>query len=312
MPLDDDVRAYLEAQAALNAPAAWEVSLEQARRASRARHLSGEDRTPVGSVDQRSIPGPHASLTVRIYHPGLEGLLPGVVFLHGGGFVLGDLDTHDEACRRLCVGAGAVVVAVDYRRAPEAPFPAAVEDAVAAGYWTARNAAELGVDPSRLVVSGDSAGANLATVVARRLRDEDGPPLAGQLLVYPATDMRENDYPSRRDCAQGYGLSQEAMDWFVRMYLPDRDLLGHPDASPVVVEKLADMPPSFVLTAEYDPLRDEGDGYARRLKEAGVPVEHLRMAGTIHGILTIPESFTSRARAWEQVLAWLQRTVGTA
>jgi acetyl esterase len=228
-----------------------------------------------------------------------------VVLFHGGGFVLGDLETHDEAGRRTCVGADALVVSVDYRLAPEHPFPAGVDDAEAATRWAAEAVTDLGGDPSRMIVSGDSAGGNLAAVVARRLRDAGGPPLIGQALIYPVTDMRPGaHWPSRDELADGVGLTRDAMDWFGEQYLTREEDTAHPDASPIVVDDLTGLPPAFVLTAEFDPLRDEGDAYADRLREAGVEVEHHLLDGTIHGVMTNPARLRSGDEIWRRLNAW--------
>jgi len=234
----------------------------------------------------------------------------GVVFLHGGGFVFGDLETHDEAARRLAAGSLATVVSIDYRLAPEHRFPASVEDSVTATQWVAENAPSLGIDPERIVVAGDSAGGNLAAVVARRLRDASGPRLRGQALVYPVTDMRpSSEWASRAACAEGFGLSQATMNWFGEQYLNDLEDTEHPDASPIIVEDLRDLPPAFLLTVEFDPLRDEGNAYARRLIDAGVPTEHHELPGTIHGIMTNTARFSSGDELWRRMLAWMRATL---
>lgn len=306
--LDPDVRAYLEEQAALSAPPIWEVPLERVRAGDRETYAVDEP-TPVGEVIDHDIAGPGGRLPLRIYRPdaAVAGPAPyGVVMLfHGGGFVLGDLETHDEAARRTCIGADAVVVSVDYRLAPEHRFPAAVDDAEAATLWAAESIEEFGGDPDRLIVSGDSAGGNLAAVVARRLRDAGGPDVVGQALIYPVTDMRSGDHhASRSTFAEGFGLSEEAMDWFGRQYLARDADMHHPDASPIVVDDLRGLPPAFVLTAEFDPLRDEGDAYAERLRAAGVEVEHHRLEGTIHGVMSNPVGFRSGDELWRRLDAW--------
>lgn len=303
--LDADVRIHLRDQARLNAPPSWELPLDQVRASDRAAYAV-DDPTPVSEVRELELPGPAGSIPARLYRPEGGDSSPGVVvLLHGGGFVLGDIEIHDEAGRRTCAGAGALVVSVDYRLAPEHPFPAAVEDAVAATRWIAEQSAELGGDPSRIIVSGDSAGGNLAAVVARRLRDENGPQLIGQALIYPTTDLRPDQYwPSRRELANGYGLTQDAMTWFGEQYLRSEADAHHPDASPIVVEDLRELPPAFVLTAEFDPLRDEADAYARRLAEAGVPVEHHVLNGTIHGVMTNPARLSSGEEVWRLLNAW--------
>ncbi|MDZ7706926.1 MAG: alpha/beta hydrolase [Trueperaceae bacterium] len=304
--LDDDVRAYLAEVEAAAEPPDWTLPIETVRERGRAVYAA-LPKTPVGEVEEIEIPGPAGPIPARVYRPAATGPHGTVVMLHGGGFALGDLETHDEAARRTCAWADALVVSVDYRLAPEHPFPAAVDDAVAATRWTAERAGDLGGDPDRLIVTGDSAGGNLAAVVALRFRDAGGPPLAGQGLVYPVTDMRTNDrWPSKRTAANGFGLTQEAMDWFGRLYLSDPAHAAHPDASPIVASDLSGLPPAFVLTAEFDPLRDEGDAYARRLAEAGVEVQHHTLPGTIHGVLTNPVRLRSGDQAWRLLIAWMR------
>jgi acetyl esterase len=215
-----------------------------------------------------------------VYRPKSDGRLPVVVYFHGGGFVIGDITTHDTACHRLAAGVPAVVVSVDYRLAPEHAFPAAVDDCEAATQWVSAHAAELGADPARLAVAGDSAGGNLSAVVARRARDAGGPAIAFQLLVYPGCDMTRS-LPSHAENGTGYLLDDDAMTWFLGNYMGDADP-KHPDASPLFVEDLSGLPPAFVLTAEFDPLRDEGKAYADRLQHAGIRVRYSCHAGMIH------------------------------
>jgi acetyl esterase len=208
------------------------------------------------------------------------------VFYHGGGWVIGDLEVADRPCRSLCAGAGCVVVSVDYRLAPEHRFPAAADDAYAAAQWVSAHAADLGADPARLAVGGDSAGGNLTAVVALMARDQGGPPIAFQLLIYPVAGC-DLDTVSYRDNAEGYLLTRAAMEWFWGHYIPDEAARRHPYASPLSAENLAGLPPAFVVTAEYDPLRDEGEAYAERLRRAGVPVTLKRYAGMIHGFFQL-------------------------
>ncbi len=304
--LDDDVRAHLAAMEAAAEPPDWTLPIETVRERGRAAYAPLRP-TAVGEVEAIEIPGPGGPIPARAYRPATCGPHGTVVMLHGGGFALGDLDTHDEAARRTCASADALVVSVDYRLAPEHPFPAAVDDAEAATRWTAERARDLGGDPERLIVTGDSAGGNLAAVVARRLRDAGGPALVGQALAYPVTDMRAGDHwTSRRTAGVGFGLTREAMDWFGRLYLAEEAHAAHPDASPIVASDLAGLPPAFVLTAEFDPLRDEGDAYARRLLQAGVEVEHHVLPGTIHGILTNPARLRSGDVAWRLLSDWMR------
>ncbi len=292
MPLDPDARAYLDRLAATGVPPVTELSPAEARRNTEAAApgLFGPVE-PVGAVVDRTLPGP---VGVRVYEPAGQGRDRGVlVFFHGGGWVTGSLDSHDGVCRALAAATPCVVVAVDYRLAPEHRFPAAVEDAWAATAWVAEHAASLGADPARIAVGGDSAGGTLAAVVALRARDR-GLRLALQLLVYPVCDAA-CDTPSYRDCAEGYGLTAAAMRWYWQQYLgPDGDP-ADPEASPLRASALAGAAPALVLTAEHDPLRDEGQAYAARLREAGVPVTLARYDGLIHGFYRMPAAI-GRAR----------------
>jgi acetyl esterase len=238
----------------------------------------------VRSVD-RAIPGPERDIPLRIYTPDGVGPFGVLVFYHGGGWVIGDLETHDRECRILCREAGCVVVSVDYRLAPEHVFPAAVEDAFAALRWVSRNAAELDGDPARLAVGGDSAGGNLAAVMTLLARDAGGPALRHQLLIYPAVDARDDDrYASREQNALGPFLLRDTMDYFTSHYL--RGLGSSPRAdtrmSPLLATSHRGLPPALVITAEFDPLRDEGEAYARALEKSGVPVTLHRYDGMAH------------------------------
>ena len=235
---------------------------------------------PVEEVQERTIDGPGGPIPVRVYRPSTAGPPGAVAYFHGGGWVVGTLDTYDTVGRALANAAGALVVTVGYRLAPEHPFPAALNDSVAAVDWLGRHAGELGADPGRLAVAGDSAGANLATVIARRARDASGPPLRHQLMVYPALDPTASS-ASYREHADGYLLSADDMRWYWHQYLGCADP-RLPDIAPALAD-LSGLPPATILTAEYDPLRDEGEAYARQLEEAGVPVTLHRIAGVTHG-----------------------------
>jgi acetyl esterase len=247
------------------------------------------DPEPVAGVAALEAQGPAGPIPLRLYR-GLgaaEGQpQPALVFFHGGGWVIGDLDSHDQACRALANAARSIVVAVDYRLAPEHKFPAAVDDAIAATRWIADNARSLEIDARRLAVGGDSAGGNLASVVALDARDRGGPPLVFQLLIYPATDMRMN-LPSHARHAEQLPLRRPTMQWFLGHYL--RDPADETDwrASPLRAPSLRNLPPALVVTAGFDPLGDEGEAYARALAEAGVSVVHQRFDGQIHGFLNM-------------------------
>jgi len=243
------------------------------------------------ATEDRSIPGPSGDIPIRIYRPvGVS--QPGVmVFFHGGGFVIGSIATHDSVCRYLADDGGFAVVSVDYRLAPEHPFPAAPEDCFAALRWVADHAGELDVDASRLAVGGDSAGGNLAAVTAIRARDEGGPDLSFQMLVYPVTDMtptlEEPGYPSMTENSAGYFLSMDDMLFFGACYVPDPMHRALPLASPLFVESLDGLPPAIVLTCEFDPLRDQGSAYAAALSKAGVDVVVSEYEGGIHGVMNM-------------------------
>ncbi|MHC5260955.1 alpha/beta hydrolase [Streptomyces sp. UC4497] len=256
--------------------------------------------TPVvGAVEDREIPGPPGApaIPVRVYLPEPDAEpepdaapepRPVVVFFHGGGWVICDLDSHDHTARRLCRDAGAVVVSVDYRLAPEAPFPAAVEDAYAAVCWVADHAAELGADPSALTVAGDSAGGNLAAVVAQIARDEDGPDIARQVLVYPATDARQKSGSFDAN-AEGYFLTAAHCGWFREQYLGADGDPAHPRVSPLLAESLAGLPAAHIVTAGCDPLCDEGRAYGKALRDAGVAVTEGHFPRMFHGFFGFPE-----------------------
>jgi len=237
---------------------------------------------PLAVVEDRVVAGPAGEIPVRVYKPEPEQPLPTLVYFHGGGWVIGSLDSHDGTCRELARKVGCAVVSVDYRLAPEHRYPAAAEDCYAATCWVAERGAELGVDPTRLAIGGDSAGGNLAAVVAQMVRDRGGPALAFQLLIYPVTDS-DFSRASYQENAVGYLLEAEAMRWFWDHYVPDAAQRREPYCAPLQATDLSGLPPALVLTAELDPLRDEGEAYGRRLAEAGVPVTVTRYDGMIHG-----------------------------
>ena len=287
MPVDPQIAAVLDLLEKLDGTPMQGMSPVQARESFSALVVGG--RAPqhvvrVRAVEDTVIPGPAGDLRVRVYRPEVDGALPTVVMLHGGGWVIGDLETHDNTARQLARDAGAVVVSVDYRLAPEARFPAAVEDAVAATRWAADRLADLGGGPA-LGIAGDSAGGNLAAVVTQLLRDDGGPRIDAQLLIYPAVDAA-GDYPSRDENGTGYYLETPTMEWFMAQYVgPDADpgVVTDPRLSPLLAEDLHGLPPAVVVTAEYDPLRDEGEAYAAALTDAGVPVHLRRVDGMVHG-----------------------------
>ena len=283
--LDPEIAGLLSFLAAAGTPPMSEGTPAQARQGFRT--LAVDLRDPaavpdVASVLDTTVPGGDGDRPARVYRPA-EGPLPTVLLFHGGGWVIGDLDTHDVMARSIATLCDCVVVSVDYRLAPEHPFPAAVEDALAATRWAAANLAQLG-GGDRLGVAGDSAGGNLAAVVAQALRDE-GTPLAAQLLVYPATDLAA-DVPSRTENAEGYFLDLTTMLWFGAQYVgdPDPAILLDPRLSPLH-GRLDGLAPAVVAVAQFDPLRDEGTAYAEAMRAAGVPVELASFDGLIHGFV---------------------------
>jgi acetyl esterase len=286
MPVDQHISAMLAMLGEMGAPPMHEGTPE----AGRAAYLQltqiarpPEQVVPVASADDGVVPGAEDSLRARVYRPEGTGPFPVIAFFHGGGWVIGDLDTHDNMARSLCRGAQAVVVSTDYRLAPEHPFPAAADDAVAAARWIAGHPGDLGGD-GRLAVAGDSAGGNLAAVVAQQLT-RDGTPLAGQLLIYPAVDAR-GGYPSRTENATGYLLEQDSIDWFLGHYAGHAADLTDPRLSPLCGD-LSGLPPAIILTAEFDPLRDEGEAYGTAMEAAGGRADVRRYAGMIHGFFDL-------------------------
>jgi acetyl esterase len=262
----------------------------------------------VAKIENRSVPGPEVDIPVRLYNPAAEGPSPALVFFHGGGWVIGSIETHDNLCRSIANAAGCVVVSVEYRLAPEHTFPAGIEDAYAATCWTVEHADRLGVDPRRVAVGGDSAGGNLAAVVSLMARGRHGPSLALQVLLYPITD-RDLDTPSYLKYADGHLLTRDGMAWFWNHYLPEGVSPRHPYVSPLRADDLSGLPPALVITAECDPLCDEGNAYAKRLQQAGVPVTLSCYPGMIHGFVRRNRLLDHGQRGLEQVAAALREMV---
>lgn len=282
MPLDPQAQALLDQMAAAGAPPLDTLSPADARAATAGFKDLGGPPEEVAKVEDRTVPGPAGAIPVRVYTPSGSGPFPALVYYHGGGWVIGDLEVVDPVCRSLTNAANCVVVSVDYRLAPEHKFPAAADDCYAATKSVVEHAAEFGIDPARVAIGGDSAGGNLAAVVALMARDQGGPRIVHQLLVYPVTD-HSYETVSYRDNADGYLLTKASMKYFWDHYLRGPDDSINPLASPLRAPSLANLPPAFVMTAEFDPLRDEGEAYAKRLQAAGVPVESKRYDGMVHG-----------------------------
>ncbi len=309
MPLDPKVQALLNADQALGLPPKKTLTPEQARAQKNARPPAPLE--PIHQIEDRQAAGPDGPIPVRIYRPSPQRPLPALVFFHGGGWVQGSVDQTEATCRTLANAAGCVVASVDYRLAPEAKFPAAAEDSYAATRWLAEHAAELGVDPARIAVGGLSAGGNLAAVVALMAKDRGGPALVLQVLGYPITDYNF-ETASYRENADGFGLSRDDMVWYWNHYLPQGGDGFHPYVSPLRAADLSGLPPALVITAEYDPLRDEAEAYAARLSAAGVPVTCTRYDGVIHGLIGMAHLLPQGRQAVEQTIAALQSAFATA
>ncbi|HET8681711.1 MAG TPA: alpha/beta hydrolase [Micromonosporaceae bacterium] len=287
MPLHPQAQEMREQRQRDGAPQLYTLTVEQARAADLASiQAAGGEPEHVHEVVDRHIPGPAGDLPVRLYRPAPDGPLPVLVYFFGGGWTLGSIDTSDGICRSLANAAGCLVVTVGYRLAPEAKFPAAVEDCYAATRWVAEHAAEIGADPGRVAVGGDSAGGNLAAAVTLMAQDRGGPELAGQLLVYPNTDYAA-DTGSMQSNADPWLFNRTSVAWYWRHYLARPEDGRNPLASPLRAEKVEGLPPALVITAEYDPLRDQGEQYAYRLAEAGVPVRLSRYDGMVHGFFAM-------------------------
>lgn len=304
MPLDPQAQAFLDQMVAFGAQPLNTLSPEDARKAfDLLAELSELKPEPVAKVEDRLIPGPVGQIPIRVYTPQGTEPFPVLIFFHGGGFVLGSIKIYEELCRALTNGADCIVVSVDYRVAPEHKFPAAVEDCYAATKWVARNAKAIGGDPTHIAVGGDSAGGNLAAVVSLMARDQGTSPLVYQLLVYPTTSFAL-DTPSCQENADGYFLTRDDMVWFRNLYLRSNADRDDPYASPLQAQDLRGLPSALVITAEFDPLRDEGEAYAARLREADVAVVCTRYNGMIHGFLSMP--FDQGKKGRQEVVAALR------
>ena len=307
--LDPDAAAVYKAFQEAGRPAYETLTAPEARDYyMQARLVSNPEPPELKSAEPLSIPAPHGTIPARVYTPKMlrtkEGLAPCLVFFHGGGWVIGNLETHDVVCRKLAHEGELIVISVDYRLAPEHKFPAAVDDAVTATNWIAAHASKLGIDAARLMVGGDSAGGNLAAVVSLHARDHGGAKIAGQVLVYPATEFART-HASHREPETSILLTHSVIGWFANHYMGDADRSDW-RASPARAKTLAGLPPAYVLTAGADPLRDEGDEYAARLKEAGVPVAYKHFPGQFHGFFTMGKLLKQADIAVTDIATWLK------
>jgi acetyl esterase len=309
VPVDPQIATILQMLETAGAPSLSSGSPEQARATFRFTTVDMRDPAAlaeVASIENQQVDGPAGPIPVRVYRPAVATNVATIVFFHGGGFVIGDLDTHDDHARLLCHDTDAVVVSVDYRLAPEHKFPAGFEDCLAAAQWAAANIADLGGDSARLAVAGDSAGGNLAAAVALAARDE-GLSLCAQLLIYPGVDFTDDDtHPSRIENAEGYFLTAEDMVWFREHYIHD-DHVRDPRASVLHAEDLTGVAPAVIGVGEFDPLRDEGVAYAKKLSDAGVEVVLHRFDGMVHGFYAMGPFAPAAAEAVRQLNADFRR-----
>jgi len=307
--LDPDAAAIYKAFQEAGRPAYETLTAPEVRDYyMQARFVSNPEPPELKSAEPLAIPAPHGTTPARIYTPrtlrAKDGLAPCLVFFHGGGWVFGNLETHDVVCRKLAHEGELIVISVDYRLAPEHRFPAAVDDAINATRWIWANARQLGVDATRLIVGGDSAGGNLAAVVSIALRDDGGPKISGQMLVYPATEFARR-HPSHHDPETSILLTHSVIGWCMNHYLGGADISDW-RASPARAKTFAGLPPAYVLTAGGDPLRDEGDEYAAKLKAAGVPVAYRHFPGQFHGFFTMGKLLKQADVAVTEIATWLK------
>jgi len=312
MALDPQARAVLDLIIKSGRPPYHQLSPKEARQLFRETRPASTPVPPeIGVVRNVLTEGRHGAVPVRMYRPtgvAPTALLPGLVYFHGGGWVIGDLDTHDVLCRQLTAEAGITVASVDYRLAPEHKFPAAVDDAWEATRWVSASAERLGIDARRLAVGGDSAGGNLAAIVALLARDAGGPAIAYQALLYPVTDLGAESR-SYTDFADGYMLTRDSMRWFAAQYLAAKDEAMDWRVSPLRAATLAGLPPALIVTAGFDPLRDEGEAYARRLRDAGVRADYACYGGMLHGFVGMGRLLDSGNRAVSHIAASLREAL---
>ena len=312
MLLDPQARALIDLVAARGIPPTHLMTPEEARRLFRERRFFTQPAPPEVTLTRDLVaPGPLGDIPLRLIRPAgaaADVRLPVLVYCHGGGWTIGDVDTHDTLCRELANGAGCAVVSVDYRLGPEHRFPAAVDDVLAATRWVAAQADALALDATRLAIGGDSAGGNLAAVTAIAARDAGDLPVVFQLLIYPAVDMRAT-LPSHTTCAQGYMLTADSIAYYRGHYIPDAGQWADWRASPLLREDLQDLPPALVLTAGFDPLRDEGRAYADRLSAAGNRAQYVCFERQIHGFITMGRVIDEANTAVALCIAALRRAL---
>ncbi|NEP45803.1 MAG: alpha/beta hydrolase [Okeania sp. SIO2H7] len=304
-----ETQDFLNKVASSKKPPLSSQTPEQARGLNKVFIDLSHPKETVAKVENRTIPGPGGELPVRIYTPWGEGPFPVLVYFHGGGYAIGNLEMTDSICRTLTNGAECVVVSVEYRLAPEHKFPAAIEDGYSATLWVAENATAINGDASRIAVGGESAGGNLAAVVALIARDRAKPSLIYQLLIYPVTHHGSLSTESRRLYRENYFLTADSIAWFAKQYLPAGEDGTNAYASPLLAEDLTNLPPALIITAELDPLRDEGEAYGDRLRDAGVPAKISRYPGTIHVFINVAGLLTLGQQALKEAASELKRVM---
>ncbi|MBW1861539.1 MAG: alpha/beta hydrolase [Deltaproteobacteria bacterium] len=305
--LDPQIEVFLRQMGQQETPPVHTLSPLQARESRNPIFIElGGPPQAVADVKNLDIQGMAGKIPIRIYTPKGIGPFPILVYFHGGGFVICNLDTHDSVCRALTNGASCIVVSVDYRLAPEHKFPAAVDDAYAATQWVAFNANRINGDPDRVAVGGDSAGGNLSAVVSLMARDKGGPSLMYQLLVYPVTNLSSFDTDSYREHGEGYILTKEGMEYYRDHYIRHEEELRNPYVSPLLAQELSGLPPALVMTAQFDVLTDEAEAYANRLKQAGVQVKYIRLDGMIHAFFSLTAVVDRAGDAMDEATAALR------
>lgn len=308
MPVDPQVQEVLDQIAALGLPPHYEVGAVQARENAKLRpRQAGPE---VASVENATVPGPGVDVPVRVYWPEGDGPFPMLVWIHGGGMVVGTIETCDAACRRLCLGAGCVVISPAYRLAPEDPFPAAPEDCYAVVQWAAENASSLRGDASRLAVGGESAGGNLAAAVSLMARDRGGPPIVHQSIINPMLDL-DFDTASYLRNAEGYFLTRRTMMWYWEQYLQRPEDRENPYAVPMRADDLSGLPPALLMAGEFDPLLSETEAFAERLTAAGVAATFSYYAGASHNFYNMPTSVDIAVRAMGEIVEALRASFGS-
>ncbi|GAB4184937.1 MAG: alpha/beta hydrolase [Simkaniaceae bacterium] len=300
MPIHPKLQEIIDQTNASHLPPQSEIPIEKARESFYKLRLLAGDPQPVAKILNQAIPGPSGNILTRIYYPNEEENQPVLVYFHPGGFVKGDIESHDIICRDICNAAECAVMSVNYRLAPENKFPAQMEDGYAALNYLQSNAREIHCDKNRIAVGGESSGANLAAVLTHFVKEKGGPQIIFQVLIYPQTDYTRQ-FPSHKEFAKGYLLEEESLIWYANQYLPESADPRNPKISPLWAEDFSNLPPAFIITAEYDPLRDEGEAYAQKLKEAGIKVIHHRYEGMTHGFFQMGGILDAANRAMEEV-----------